>query len=108
MKKIVWIVGLFLVLWIVFGNPVETIAGWFWPESAAPWENVHAFYYPDRNDLTSDERQLNIGSVEACRDWVDEQASKIGDKSMTRGDYECGVGCKLQSVDMYMCRLTVE
>lgn len=103
-----WILGAVALLWLVFGNPGGTIAGWFWPETNAPWERVNAFYYPDRNDLTHDERKLDVGSVEACRDWVDGQARAAGDPDMMNSDYECGVGCKEEGGGMYVCRLTVE
>jgi len=31
-----------LIAWAVFGSPLNTMAGWFWSETAAPWEKVDA------------------------------------------------------------------
>lgn len=105
-RTVAWIIGAILGFWLISALPsiAESI---FWPETNAPWEKVDAFYYPDRNDLSSDRRQLNVGSVETCRDWVDEQAQEFGDVDMLRGDYECGIGCKM-SDGFNVCRLTVE
>ncbi len=55
-------------------------------------EQVDAFYYPDKNDLTKHQRFLNVGSLENCRVIVRETAAKNGDPSLERGDYECGIG----------------
>jgi|SRR3989344_4009942 len=106
MNKVGSVVAGVVILWFVFGNPLETVAGWFWTENPAPWEQVNAFYYPDRGNLTIDRRELNIGTLEACRDWVNAQAIADGDSSQTRSDYECGVGCKSEG-EMLVCRLTV-
>jgi hypothetical protein len=96
-----------LILLLVFGHPGKTIASWLWPNSVAPWENVHAFYYPDRDSLAVDKRRVNIGSLAACRAWVEEQFEVAGDPRMQRGDYECGIGCDEMDGDMFLCRLTV-
>jgi hypothetical protein len=37
-----------LIVWGALGNPTQTIAGWLWPHSPAPWEGVDAYYYPTR------------------------------------------------------------
>ena len=65
-----------------------------WPNSAAPWETVDAFYYPDRSKLSGGESQLGLSSVESCRSWAHQTAATLGDPSLTRGYYECGVGFK--------------
>lgn len=108
MKKAVYIVLGILLLLFVFGDLKTKLANVFWSNAVAPWEDVNAFYYPDKNDLTVDVRSLGVGSLEACRDWVDEQASAQNDGAMIRGDYECGVGCKPLNGDMFVCRLTLE
>jgi hypothetical protein len=33
-----------LIVWGALGNPTQTITGWIWPHSPAPWERVDAFY----------------------------------------------------------------
>jgi hypothetical protein len=105
-----WGIGFIPVIGLSVGgcDPKTQVAGWFWPSSAAPWEQVDAFYYPDRNNLLSDERHLNVGSVEACRAWVSSRAAARGDPSIALGDYECGVGYLRNSGDMRVYRLTEE
>ena len=108
MKKVIkWILGVVFVLWILFGHPLNFIAGIFWSERNAPWEEVDAFYYPDANNLSDWESQMDIGSIKACRDWVEDSAASMGDIGLQRGDYECGVGCKNRD-GFNVCRLTVE
>lgn len=94
--------------WLFLGGGPQAIAGWFWPTDAAPWEEVHAFYYPNKNDLTVDERQYNVASLETCRQWVREIAKERGDEDLTAGDYECGIGCRFGSGDLLICRLTMK
>ena len=95
-----------IVLWFVFGDPATNVASWFWSSSAAPWEEVDAVYYPNRNNLTVHGRR-DVGSVENCRAWVRAEAVRRNDSGLKRGDYECGVGRlgTLGSIDVY--RLTV-
>jgi hypothetical protein len=87
-----WIVGAVALAWFTLGSPMSDIAGWVWGNSPAPWETVDAFYYPNRNNLSHDERRLNVGSVDACRAWVAGAAARRDDPQIRRGDYECGVG----------------
>jgi len=108
MKTVIkWIAGAVLVLWVLFGHPMSFIAGVFWSESNAPWEKVDAFYYPDANNLSEWESKMNVGSVQECRDWVEDYAATKGDSNLNRGDYECGVGCRSRD-GFNVCRLTVE
>src|SRR5262245_58560318 len=108
MNRVGWIIAGVIILWLVFGNSAQsTVAGWFWPDSSAPWESVHVFYYPNKYDLTKDERQLNVGGLQKCRDWANAAARYHNDPSMLVGDYECGIGCKPVDGDMYECRLTI-
>lgn len=55
---------------------------------------VDAFYYPDRYDLTNFKASYDVGSVDACRDWVHAKAFELNDRGIRRGDYECGIGPK--------------
>lgn len=101
-----WIVGIVLIFWMFSAAP-SFLASVFWSESNAPWEKVDAFYYPNADNLTEWESQMNVGSVQACRDWVEDSAAAKGDSNLERGDYECGVGCKSKN-GFNVCRLTVE
>ncbi len=66
------------------------------------------FFYPDENNLTSDIQSEDIfSSLEACRDWVDEQAS-IHNPSGSGYDYECGKNCDLSGGKPYVCEETLE
>lgn len=93
--------------WFLLGDPPGTVAGWFWPEDAAPWERVDAFYYPDRGNLLIDQRRQDVGSVDGCREWVRLAAAANNDPSLARGDYECGVGFLRSLGDVGVYRLTV-
>lgn len=79
-------------LWFAFGHPARTVADWYWPNDAAPWESVDAFYYPNKADLGTVREQHGLADVQSCRDWVNAQAYADGDPTMTRSDYECGLG----------------
>jgi len=96
-----------VVLWFVFGDPPKNIANWFWKNDAAPWEQVDAVYYPNRNDLTVHRELIDVGSTGGCRVWVFSMAAANDDPDLVRGDYECGVGPlgSLGSIRIY--RLTI-
>ena len=89
-----WIalIAIALGLWTLLGSPTRTIADKVWGDEPAPWETVDAIYYPDRSDLTAYKMEVNIGSVEACRDWANEQAADNNDEGLRRGDYTCAIG----------------
>lgn len=85
-----------------------TIADWLWPNSAAPWEEVDAFYYPKKTNLPVDKRAYGLASVENCRQWVFQKAALNGDPRLEDGDYECGVGFMRNVGDLRMYRLTLQ
>ncbi len=102
-------IGAVLVLFSLSGcdNPVPTVANWFWPNSAAPGEEVDAVYYPNKYDLTVHQRGRDVGSLENCRAWVGAVAVRHNDPNLERGDYECGVG-RLRTIgDLDVYRITV-
>ena len=103
-----WVVGIVIGAWFVLGSPQDDVAGWFWPKGPAPWEEVDAFYYPDRYNLSISINHYNVETVENCRDWAYAEATFRRDPKMMRGDYECGVGQleKFGSITVY--RLTVQ
>ena len=47
-----WLITIGIGLWFFLGEPAKDVANWFWENSAAPWEEVDAFYYPNRSNLT--------------------------------------------------------
>jgi hypothetical protein len=102
-----WAIIIGLALWFLFGTPVRTIANWFWPDSAAPWEEVDAFYYPNRYDLTEHQQVLAVGSVDNCRTVVYAIAAGRDDPRLERGDHECGVGDAGDLGGIRVYRLTV-
>jgi len=81
-----------IVLWFWLGDPQRDVADWFWPATAAPWESVDAFYYPDRGNLTVHQERRGLDSIKECRVAVRTMALEFNDIALIRGDYECGVG----------------
>lgn len=71
-------------------------------------EQVDAYFYPNRGDLTRSESRIDVGSVEACRDWAYARAAQIGDPSMQRSTYECGLGPRERGGSFTVYRETVE
>lgn len=55
-------------------------------------DQVDAFYYPNKNDLTVFEAAYDVGDIEGCRAAVYALAAERGDPQVVRGDYDCGVG----------------
>ena len=103
------VIGAAVALFSLSGcdNPASTVANWFWSTSAAPWEEVDAFYYPNKYDLTVHQRGIDGGSLENCRAWVGAKAVLYNDPNLERGDYECGVG-RLRTIgDLVVYRITV-
>ena len=101
---------LFLAIaaWFLLGDPAKTTAGWIYPDRAAPWEPVDAFYYPSRYDLSRHQVQRDVDGVEACRSWAYSLAAGRGDPGMTRGTYECGVGKAEVRGGLNVYRLTIQ
>ena len=87
-----WIFILAIVAWFVFSNPKNDVANWFWSDSPAPWEEVDAVFYPNRNNLSISKARYNVGTVENCRDWAYAEAALLSDPTMQWSDYACGIG----------------
>jgi hypothetical protein len=96
-----------LMVWGALGNPTETITGWIWPHSPAPWERVDAFYYPDKASLTVAIANHDVGGLAQCRTWATSAAATQNDPQLERGDYECGVGYLTSQGSLNRYRLTV-
>jgi len=96
-----------LVAWALFGSPKNDTANLLWPNDAAPWEAVDAFYYPDRNDLTQHVAMRGFDTVDKCRDWVGAAAANNRDAGLLRGDYECAVGKMDDLGGLSVYRLTI-
>jgi len=96
-----------LIVWGILGNPTQTIAGWLWPHSPAPWEHVDALYYPDKNNLAVSLDNLDVGGLAQCRTWANSVARKQKDPQLERGDYHCGVGYPVSQDSLNSYRLTV-
>lgn len=95
-------------LWFWLGDPPKNVADWFYRDDAAPWETVDAYYYPSRADLSASRSILGLKDVQACRDWVYDQAAANHDALLTRGDYECGVGRLDAFMGVNVYRLTIQ
>ena len=103
-----WIFILAIVVWFVFSNPKSDVADWVWSNSPAPWEEVDAFFYPNRHNLSISKAHYNVGTVENCRDWAYAEAALRGDPNMQRSDYECGIGQLEKFGDLTVYRLTTD
>lgn len=102
-----WIAFFALILWIAVGNPPNDVANVLYVKSVAPWENVVAFYYPDKTNLTRGVQNSEVDSLESCRAWAGTIVARSNDPAMQTTDYECGIGCK-QAAGAYECRTTVK
>ena len=95
------------MVWAALGSPRQTVTGWIWPHSPAPWEAVDAFYYPDKSNLEVSLDNLDVGGLAQCRAWVNSTAAKQKDPQLERGDYHCGVGYLNAQGSLNSYRLTV-
>lgn len=93
-----------LTVLIIGGCSIEDM---FFPETAAPWETVDAYYYPNKNDLTISIKSSGHPTVDDCRRWVEGQAKRDYDPKLLRSDYECGVGLVEYYGPVGIYRLTV-
>jgi len=68
------------------------------------------FYYPDASNLFNDIQSDNsFDSLDACRNWVNEQKSIYNPGNTNYDDYECGKNCDLQNGQKpYICEETLE
>ena len=67
------------------------------------------FYYPDANNLFNDvQSEKSFNSLDACRNWVNEQKSIYNSDGTNRDDYECGKNCDLSGGKPYVCEETLE
>lgn len=90
-------VGLLIIIAIILLHPRE--------------QKWTAIYYPSINDLHT-YSSGSLGSIEACRVWVQGEARKHNDENY---DYECGLNCRIdedasESVGdtMYICKETTK
>ena len=102
-----WAVVLGLIAWGVLGEPKYDVASWFYSDSPAPWEEITAIYYPDRNDLSFSVTQSGLDNLIECREWVNQMAFIRNDRNLMTGDYECGVNFREKFYDIDVYRLTL-
>ena len=90
-----------------FAIVIIVLAMWFVSDNLELWkkDNFVAIYYPNVNDLSKEIKIGQLGSIEECRSWIDNQKSLRGYKG--GDDYECGKNCKYKSeYEMYVCETT--
>ena len=66
-------------------------------------ERWDGFVYPNKNDLSNHIAIGTFESIESCRESATRTLNSIS--STQRGDYECGLNCKTQSLqtDLKIC-----
>lgn len=93
---------------VVFSIIVVTIIVWGLYEFFKR-DSYVGFYYPDVNNLLNDIQSNNsFDSLEACRDWIDEQKTTYNPNGTKQDDYECGKNCDLSGGKPYICEETLE
>lgn len=66
-------------------------------------EKWSAFFYPNKDDLTTDEFLGNYSSLEDCRQAA---VSHIRLTNNDNADYECGLNCDISQEKPYICEKT--
>jgi len=115
MRRLLSVTGRFLSLtikfvlitvvihYLIFGSAKKDLGNMLWPEDAAPWETVDAYYYPDDSDPSRFETATGLENKEQCRDWAYAAAARNRDPDLAQGDYECGIGKvnEFESITIY-------
>ncbi|MDB5237468.1 MAG: hypothetical protein JWL88_570 [Parcubacteria group bacterium] len=96
-----------LLAWIVFGHPLASVYGAFWPNAPAPWENVIGYYYPDKANYSYNPKMEDTGTLAQCRTWAAVTIAASQDPDGQASDYLCGIGCK-DPKNPSTCRATVK
>ncbi len=96
-----------VVTWFAFGTPKTDVGNVLWPNSAAPWENVIGFYYPNKSDLMNNVKVQNLNTLDACRAWAGDTIARSVDPTGAWSDYTCGVGCT-SPTNAATCRLRLK
>lgn len=81
MKKILL---LSLIMLLAGCSPEAVVADAFWEDEPAPWEEVDAFYYPNKHNLNIVESQPGLKTLDECRAWVQDRADQNNDRSLPR------------------------
>jgi hypothetical protein len=66
-------------------------------------ERWSGFYYPDKNDLTTDQYLGTFATLQECRSAA---LSRMQETNNADADYECGLNCNLNSGKPYICERT--
>jgi len=107
MRVLVVILVAIVLFWTFFSNPARDIAGWLYPNGAAPWEDIAGYFYPNRGDLSVSVTKIGFNNLNECRNWAHETAEKYGDPNIQLGDYECGIGSLQDRFGFNVYRITV-
>jgi hypothetical protein len=94
-------------LWLLFGSPVNDVAGLFWADSPTPLEKVDAFYYPNWHYLSVHRAVHDVGSLDSCRARVKAMAEAEGNPDRRPDDYKGGVGKLREKGNLCVYRITV-
>jgi hypothetical protein len=78
-----------LILWFLFGNPMNFIAGLVYPRSPAPWEVIDLVFLPDRADPQRQMRVPDLHSLLECRTQAQQLAREQDDYAMKKAAWHC-------------------
>jgi hypothetical protein len=93
LRRAILAAGIAVLAVVSFGNPHRHIADLFWPNDAAPWEQVTAVYVPDVSQPTRIKiSEAAFDNLDACQSHVMAQAAEHGDPDLQQGRFECAIG----------------
>ena len=72
--------------------------------TACSSEKWDGFIYPDQNNLTQYKHIGTFLTLEECRSRAVAELNVIS--SIDKGDYECGLNCRVNDHGLYICKKT--
>lgn len=67
-------------------------------------QDWQGFVYQDKHNLANDIKLGHFSSLEECRNFSHKALAELN--SLTTGDYECGLNCKVNGAGPLICEET--
>ena len=67
-------------------------------------QDWQGFVYQDKHNLANDIKLGHFSSLEECRNFSHKALAELN--SLTTGDYECGLNCKVNGAGPLVCEET--